>query len=342
VEPYIDALIREARHRQGEGPVLTAYFGGGTPTCLPALYLRRLLEEVLQVFALPVGAEVTVEANPGTLDSSKARILRQAGATRISLGVQSLDDQVLRLAGRIHTAQDALNCFQVLRNEGFDNISVDLMMGLPGQTLDSFKRTLERILILGVEHISVYPLKVEEGTPFHEDIDLGRLVLPGEDVEERMEWLLGRHLEDSGYHRYEISNYCVPGRACRHNMAYWLNRDYVGLGAGAHSHQGPRRWWNLALPASYVEGVRLGEWVAGEEVLSPRQQLGETVILALRTTRGLDLEAFRERHGVSLDQAYPGVTVDLVSQGLAEMTPGALRLTRRGFALANRVFMCFV
>jgi len=341
VEPYIDAVIQEAYRRQDEGPASTAYFGGGTPSCLAPGQLVRLIRGVSELL-LPAGGEVTVEVNPGTVDGEKARALRSAGVTRVSVGFQSLDDLVLEGSGRIHSSREALEAFGVLRSQGFEDISVDLMLGLPGQTPESFAGTLRKTVLLGPEHISVYPLKIEEGTPFFIEFSSGNLMLPSEEEVAAMDALLMETLRDHGYERYEISNYCLPGHRCRHNEGYWRNLDYIGLGAGAHSHQGGRRWWNLSLPGEYIDGVCHGRWVEGEESLGPREQMAETVILALRTSEGLDLDAFCRRFGTTLDEVYPQARERLLAQGLVTPDSQRLRLSDKGFDLANRVFIEFI
>ncbi len=339
--PYTEALLAEARARRGEGPASTAYFGGGTPTCLDCEGLSRLIAGVLDLFGLPLGAEVSVEANPGTLDSVKAKTLRAAGVTRISLGFQALDDEVLRRAGRIHTAPEAVDAFHVAREAGFPEVSVDLMYGLPGQTLVSFRETLERVVGLGPEHISTYPLTLEEGTPMAKGVSSGLVSLPPEAEEEAMGIVLQEVLLSGGYERYEISSFSLPGHECRHNLGYWMGSDYAGLGAGAHSLRKNKRWWNLALPEEYVAGISRGTAVASGEELTPHQVRAERVILALRTSWGLDLGAFEGEFGEPLETVYPGVVERLEGLGLVALRSGCLRLSERGFALANRVFLEF-
>jgi oxygen-independent coproporphyrinogen-3 oxidase len=339
-EEYVQALkaeIRLAAARFPEARVPTIYFGGGTPNVLSADQLTSVLDQITQSFDVLSDAEITIESNPGL------PIVRN-GFNRLSLGVQSFEDNELRALGRIHTAGEAMKAY---RDAEFSNISVDLMYGIPGQTLGSWRETLDKALDLGPEHISLYSLTIEEGTPYWDMCRSGRLELPGDDIEADMYELAIEKLTSAGYEHYEISNFARPGFECRHNITYWENRPYFGFGAGATSylahssvitHQDCVRSTNVRSVEAYIAG----EPPESGECLTGKAAMGETMFLSLRMLRGVDVNAFRQRYGVTPQEAFPHEIPDLVERSLIEMTPDAIRLTRRGLFLANDVFTEFV
>jgi oxygen-independent coproporphyrinogen-3 oxidase len=343
---YCRALEREMDLVAGKwqpGPAATVYIGGGTPTLLPARNLEQVLDAVDRFFGRQPGAEVTVEANPGTVDGRKLKILKAAGVNRLSLGVQSLDDDLLAAMGRIHRRRDVYEAFDQARRAGFHNINVDLIFGLPGQTLDGWRATLKEAIALQPEHIAAYSLQVEEGTPWGKLAAAGELPLPGEELELAMYQEARQMLAAVGYQQYEISNFARPGYQCRHNLTYWLNQPYLGLGAAAASYWRGRRWQNYSELHRYRHVLSRGRLPRAEiETLTPHQQMAETMFMGLRLMAGVDLEDFRRRFGVDAREVYARELAGLYRAGLVEEKDGHLRLTEKGLPLANEVFMQFV
>ena len=327
----------------------TLYVGGGTPTVLPAQDLAALVSDARRALSLPEGAEITVEANPGTVEAAGLRSLRRAGVSRLSVGVQSLDERLLRLLGRIHTAEQARTVVHDARVAGFQNLNLDLMFGLPRLTLQGWQETLRQAIDLQPEHLSLYALTVEEGTPLAAQIGAGTLPPPDDDLAADMyEWAEDT-LEQAGYAHYEISNWSLPGYACRHNLIYWRNEPYLGLGAGAHSWWGGIRRANLCGPADYIRSVQGGRPpVAEEEPIGADLEMGETMMMGLRLLEeGVTSQRFGQRFAAPLEQVYAAEIAELCKGGLLERVPreGALeriRLTQRGHLLGNSVFARFL
>jgi len=351
-EPYVDALVQEVKLLASAFPcpVETLFLGGGTPTALPLELLRQVLSSCFDAFAVQEGAEITSEANPGTVSPAYLQDLRRLGVNRLSLGAQSFDRGELAMLGRIHSAEEVALTVRQARAAGFDNLNLDLIYGLPGQTLRSWERTLERALALAPEHISLYCLTLEEGTPLRDRVLQGQLPAPDPDLAADMYELAGDRLEAEGYQQYEISNWSRPGCECAHNLIYWRNRPYLGAGAGAHSSSGGRRWWNVRPVPTYIERVTKGSpspWPSpaaeGGEVIHRDLEMGETMMLGLRLTREGVAEAdFRQRFGRSLEATYGEVIRELTDAGLLTWDRSRLRLTRRGRLLGNQVFARFL
>ncbi|MGE5590411.1 MAG: radical SAM family heme chaperone HemW [Bacillota bacterium] len=349
VERYLAALRREmalaARRPEVAGrPVTSVFFGGGTPTVLSGGQLAGLLSALTGLFPLAPGAEVTSEANPGTVDEAKLASMRQAGFNRLSLGVQARQDHLLERLGRIHRAPEVEAGVRAARRSGFGSVNLDLMYGLPGQTLADWRETLDWAVSLGPEHISAYSLIIEPGTPFGALHERGLLSLPGEDLEAAMDEMTLEVLPRNGLEPYEVSNFARSGYRCRHNLVYWHNEEYLGLGAGAFSFLGGERFWNLRRPQDYEAAVLEQDRLPVEDRERPDRatSMGETVMLGLRLTDGLELERFRRRFGTSLQEAYPAVLEKLVRQGLVETGADHVRLTKRGRQVGNRVFAEFL
>lgn len=371
---YTAALLQElyrrgARYAARWGRPATMYIGGGTPTALPREQLLAIVTALQGVGAAgktaaltpcragaadghasgPQGLssdlplEFTVEANPGTVDEAYLAALRCAGVNRLSFGVQSFDDRLLRRIGRIHTAAQARASFAAARAAGFDNISLDLMYGLPGQTLSDLQSSVEQALALGPEHISIYGLQLEPGTVFARQQEQGRLELPDDDTAEAMYDYMTTALPQAGYERYEISNFARPGRESRHNMSYWQDVPYLGIGAAAHSYLDGQRYENMADIAGYIKAVTEGESVTSEEEPATRQiAMEEYAFLALRMVRGISRDGFAARFGVTLESVYGEVIARLEAQGLLQTTPEAVALTPQGMKLGNQVFAEFL
>jgi oxygen-independent coproporphyrinogen-3 oxidase len=343
---YTAALCREIAGKGGllsAGAVDTVYIGGGTPTVLPADCLAAIGRCLRASFTVTEDAEFTVESNPGTLDGEKLAALRAIGVNRVSLGVQAFDDAVLAAAGRIHTAAQALEAVAAVRAAGFGRVSVDLMYGLPGQTAASFRAGLERAAALPVGHISVYGLKVEEGTPFAGLAAAGRLALPDEDEEEAMYDLATSWLPARGFARYEISNYARPGDECRHNLKYWRYEPYIGVGAAAHSFWQEERLANTADVRDYIGRVTAGETpVASCERPDGAVAMAEYVFLALRTAAGVSYADFAASFGRGFPERYGAIAAELSRRGLVAAGQDYLRLTAKGQKYGNIVFAAFL
>jgi oxygen-independent coproporphyrinogen-3 oxidase len=355
-DSYVEALCLEAAQR---APYWTGtrfdtlFVGGGTPTVLPVRAVEALLAACRQRLDLENTAEISIEANPGTVDGDALRALRRAGINRLSLGVQSLDDGELTLLGRIHSRAEALAALALAREAGFGNVNLDLMLGLPGQRLSHWRRTLEEVAALGPEHLSIYILSLEGGTALSARVSCGALPEPDEDEVAAMYELTERLLAQAGYAHYEISNWArrspgdaggeLPALACRHNLKYWRNEAYLGLGAAAHGYDGAVRYANIGDPAAYIARVRGGkEATATRETLDDAQRMGETMMLGLRLTLGVERQRFQERFGRCLDEVYAQQIEELAREGLLEADARGVRLTARGRLLGNRVFAAFL
>jgi oxygen-independent coproporphyrinogen III oxidase len=346
----------------------TIFLGGGTPSMLPLPLMERVLRAADTLVPLDA-AEVTVEANPGTvLGRNYLRGLRDLGVNRLSMGVQSLHDPTLRMLGRIHTAQEAYDSFADARAAGFDNINLDFIFGLPGQSAAQWHDTLDTIGSWGAEHFSLYGLILEENTPLWSQVQGGRLSLPDDDATAAMYEAASDRLGAAGYTQYEISNWCrngdevkfeavdavspdhsvarslcLPAYACQHNVAYWLNADYLAAGAGAHGHVRGRRYYDVLAIDAYIAAVASGEPPVAEVLeLTPDDIAAETMLMGLRLACGVGYAHFRERTGRELAAVYGPVLDALVASGLLARDASGVRLTQRGRMLGNQVFQQFV
>jgi oxygen-independent coproporphyrinogen-3 oxidase len=313
------------------------------------------MERVLDAASAHVpleAAEITTEANPGTvIDEEYLRGLRSLGINRISFGVQSLHDPTLRVLGRIHTAKEAIDTYRQAREAGFERINLDFIFGLPGQTLDQWHWTLDRVAELDVDHFSLYSLILEEGTPLHQQVLRGSVVVPDDDDSAAMYELAMERLAAGGYEQYEISNWArrrgargaLPEQAAHHNVAYWLNADYLAFGAGAHGHVYPRRWHDILGIDQYIATIREGQRPIAEVTeLSPEDLHAETMMMGMRLNIGVSFEHFRDRCGLDLRERYGNTTAELLRDGLIEQDEAGIRLSARGRLLANQVFMRFL
>ena len=354
-EPYVEALREEIRlgaERYPEARISTIYLGGGTPNVLTPEQLGSILEQIRQSFQVCFNAEITTEANPGGSLNFQLPTWTPQHPTpdtqhlefnRLSLGVQSFHNNELGRLGRIHTADEAVGAFLCAREAGFRNISIDLMYGIPEQTLDSWGETLRRAIELGSEHISLYSLTVEEGTPFHEMWCEGRLEIPGNDIEADMYEAAIEMLTSAGFIHYEISNFAKPGFESRHNTTYWRNEPYFGFGAGAASYLNGVRALNVSEVEEYICRMKNGEIpIESQESLTGCEAMGETMFLGLRMLRGVHKTDFAARYGVSPQEVFPEEILSLTARGLIEESGEYIRLTRTGLLLANEVFSAFV
>lgn len=340
-------LSRELQlHPSGVGAVASIYFGGGTPSLLQPLQLARLLEEIAVRTDISADAEITLEANPGTIDRISLKAFRHAGINRISLGIQTFDDRFLKCLGRIHTAEQSRHAFRDAREAGFENVSIDLIHSLPGQSLEQWRSELKHAIALSPEHISIYGLTVEEGTPFAHIYPANCPELADDDLSADMFELADDLLTASGFEHYEIANYARSGYRSRHNSGYWRRDGYLGLGVAAHSflREGYGvRFSNPGTLEEYRRGVLSGqpERIA-ESRLTERDAMAEYMFLGLRLSDGVSLRAFECEFGRSLESVYGPIAADLAGLGLLIQQEGALTLTRRGMLLSNQVFARFL
>ncbi len=345
-QEYLAALETSIRRRLcplADRQIATIFFGGGTPTLYPAADLVGVLDTVRECAGVLEDAEITCEANPETVDAEKLRAMRSGGFTRLSLGVQSLDDSELRLLGRAHTADRAREAVSAAR-QAFDNISVDLIYGIPGQTSDTWAATLGEIIGLQPDHVSAYGLMIEEETPLYEMVEAGEAVPLDDEAHICFYEQAGEMLRGAGFSHYEISNYAREGRQCRHNLIYWRNQEYLGCGAGAASYIDGERSSNIADPRTYINAVN-GEWpvIAEAEHLDGRARAGESIMLALRTAEGADLRAISADCRVDIEAGHAELLAWLVEEGIATYTDCILRLTpERGWLLHSEVARRFL
>ncbi len=352
IPSYSGTLLKEAslwRDAVGARPVETIFFGGGTPSLNPVADMDAILRGLREMFDVEDSAEVALEANPGSLSEDYLRGLRDAGFNRLSIGIQSFDDEELVALDRIHTAAEADEAYAAARAAGFENVNLDLIYGLPEQSLTGWQRNVERALSLGPEHLSMYALTVEEGTPLARDVARGRVAAPDPDLQADMyEWTEAR-MSHEGFEHYEISNWARPGRRCLHNLVYWQNREYLGLGAGAHSFLDGVRFSTALLPNRYAElvdesvalrdeGSSAMRQVVSAETITPKLSMSDTLILGLRLAEGVSLDAFRARHRRDIADEHSALIDEFIGYGILERTPTHLRLSARGRLLSNELF----
>ena len=358
IPQYVDTLEKEMQlHAKDvwEFEVKTIYFGGGTPSLLPAKSIAYMLESCSKLFNMPSNLEVTLEANPGTVDQSFLTQLKESGVNRLSLGVQSFSDNELKLLGRIHSANEAREAFFMARQAGFENINMDLLYALPQQAVSDWRNNLVEAIKLNPDHFSLYPLTLEPGTPLANAVASGSLPKPDADLAADMYLLALDKLAQEGYSHYEISNWALPGKECQHNMTYWKNEPYLGLGAGAHSHLGGYRWVNVSSPVEYVKHLASlktklsprpyfnNRWVDNIENIDRDLEIAEAVILSLRLEEGVNLTDFAHRFGVELYSIYQQQQInELVELGLIAKNQHSIRLTTKGKLLGNEVFSRFL
>ena len=376
IPAYVDALCHEiefvGRHAPEKFPLHTIFFGGGTPSLLTPRQFEIILASIRANFDLLVGAEVTIEANPGTCSMVDLRELRSVGINRLSFGVQSANREELRMLERIHDFFDVIEAVSWARQAGFENLNLDLIYGLPEQTLQTWQTTLKRILALHPEHVSAYALTLEHGTPFGRWSSRGLLPIPDPDLAAEMYEWAGQALEAAGYRQYEISNWSKPDHECRHNLQYWRGLPYLGLGAGAHGYANGYRYSNVLRIKTYIDRLNIedgpkgdtGYWLPNTDFpLSPatvnhhrqsmKDDMAEMMLTGLRlTSEGIAAQAFQQRFGCELNEVYAREIAELTHLGLLEWAQTrtsdackaseVLRLTSRGRLLGNQVFMRFI
>jgi len=363
IYPFLDALLTELRlwgHCLNYPTVNTIFFGGGTPSYLPEDSLKRILEVVSKEFNIKDRAEITVEANPDDLDRQTCNRLVEQGINRLSIGVQSLDNGILKILGRRHDADKAIDAYLTAQQAGFDNINLDLMYGMPKQTMDQWEHTIKIVSDLQPSHISMYCLTLEHGTPLLTWVEQGKLPKPDSDLAADMYHHAEEILDNQGYLHYEISNWSQPGLASEHNLAYWTGRPYLGVGPGAHSYLNSYRFWNVDSPKLYLsqtESWHVSEprhlnildshalndikQVTGYEYIDCDLSAAESMFLGLRVLEGIDLGS-NSIYSLDLKKRYAAEIADLENQGLLEWQGTKLRLTKPAYLIANQVFTKFI
>lgn len=336
----VDALVRELELQKtylGEEPVETVYFGGGTPSLLSVAEIETLLQAVAKNFTRVPAGEITLEANPDDLHAEKLVALRTAGVNRLSIGIQSFDDQVLHFLHRAHSASAAQQCLEQARAAGFNNISLDLIYAIPGQPVETWRENILRALSFAPEHISSYSLTIEEKTAFGKWAATGKLKAVEDDLAAAQLEMLVEMLDTAGYEQYEVSNFARPGYYSRHNSSYWQQKKYLGIGPSAHSYDGQSRQYNVANNHLYLRGLQADTIPFTREALTPEDVINDYLLTTLRTSWGTDLRKLRQEFQYDL-QALHGPYLDtLCVESLAIVSGDTLRLTRRGKMLADKI-----
>lgn len=341
VDSYLEHLLEEFQSYDIQ-KLRTLYIGGGTPTALSAPQLEVLLKGLTKNLDLSVLEELTIEANPGDLDADKIAVLKNSAVNRVSLGVQTFDDKMLKKIGRSHLEKDIYENIDRLKLAGFDNISIDLIYALPGQTMEQVKENVAKAIGLDIPHMSLYSLILENHTVFMNRMRRGKLPLPKEELEAEMFEYIIAELERAGFEHYEISNFSKSGFESRHNLMYWDNAEYYGIGAGASGYVNGVRYKNHGPIRHYLSAVEEGNARITEEHLSPKEQMEEEMFLGLRKKSGVSMARFEEKFGRSFDGLYGEIVKDLVQQGLMQIDGDRVRMTKRGLFLGDTVAERFI
>ncbi len=343
VDEYLRAIENEIQSATEKYFFTTVFIGGGTPTVLNEAQLSRLLRLIAKHVNVSNLKEYTIEVNPGTLNDEKSLILQNNHVGRISIGIQSFNDKYLKLLGRIHSASEAIDIFTDLREKGFGNISIDLIYGYPGQTLNEWILDLRKCINLGPEHISAYCLSYEQGTPIVEMTDSGALKKLSEEEELKMYELTNDFLCNKGYTHYEISNFAKRDKECQHNTVYWENREYIGIGAGAFSYINGERYCNIKDVREYISSVRSKKkLICFSEKLPQKKRASEILIMALRMTSGISKEDFFARSGFDLNELFEKQLNNLTQAGLINFDDERIKLTKKGLSVADSIMMEFM
>ena len=341
VDSYLEHLLQEF-HSYDIQKLRTLYIGGGTPTALSAPQLELLLDGLTKNLDLSVLEELTIEANPGDLDADKIAVLKNSAVNRVSLGVQTFDDKMLKKIGRSHLEKDIYENIDRLKLAGFDNISIDLIYALPGQTMDQVKENVAKAIALDIPHMSLYSLILENHTVFMNRMRRGKLPLPKEELEAEMFEYIIAELERAGFEHYEISNFSKQGFESRHNLMYWDNAEYYGIGAGASGYVDGVRYKNHGPIRHYLKAVEDGNARINEEHLTQREQMEEEMFLGLRKKSGVSMARFEEKFERSFQELYGDIVKDLIQQGLMQVEGDRVRMTKRGLFLGDTVAERFI
>ena len=344
---YIDALVAEMKHYaktySNTNIIRTIFLGGGTPTTLTVYQLERILKECVSEFTVASDAEITIEANPATIDIEQLKSIRQTGYNRISIGVQSFDKAELKLLDRAHGPEEIHSTVDRARKAGFDNLSLDLMFAVPNQSLSSWESNLNKALEKNPEHLSTYNLTIEQGTAFSKLQSNGKLIMPDDDHQLELYKRTIERLTKKGFHHYEISNFARRGKECKHNITYWENKNTLGLGAGASSYMNGTRFKNINLPAHYIRQVKEKKIaVEHSETLEPRQAMGETIMLGLRLLQGISIHQFEKRFQISFINLFRNIISSLKEKELVIIEKDYLRLSQKGLFWADSVILEFI
>ncbi|MCF6465605.1 radical SAM family heme chaperone HemW [Clostridium sp. Cult2] len=343
IDKYINYLIVEIEKYKEilkEYTVKTIFIGGGTPSYLEGQHIGRVLEHIYKTFNSDEIEEITIETNPGTLNEEKLKLYKEYGIDRISIGVQSLNDNLLKSIGRGHTSMDFYRSFELMRNLNFKNVNVDLIYGLPNQTLKDCERTLEEIVNLDVEHISYYSLILEDNTLMNKWYKEGRIKLPDEEIEREMYHYGISFLKSKGYNHYEISNFSKEGIECKHNLFYWQLKPYIGFGIAAHSNINNKRFWNYNNFKDYFISLEKNKYpIDGEEHIDKEMEIAEYFIMGLRLIEGINKNVFKERFKIKVEDIYEDVLVKYKNRGLLHIDDEWIRFTPKGLDLSNIVYV---
>lgn len=345
IETYIDSLIIELdlyKKRLNDYCIKTIFIGGGTPTSIDPKYISRVLKFIYNNFNVGDSIEITIEGNPGTLNREKVQIYKKAGINRFSLGLQSLNDSLLKSIGRTHSSEDFYKSYNLLRDMGVENINVDLMFGLPNQSVMDVVNTLNKVVEMGVEHISYYGLILEEGTHLYNLYNKYKISLPNEDEEREMYHIGCKILKERGYTHYEISNFALPNYECKQNLVYWDLMAYIGIGLSSHSCFKGKRFWNTRDMSLYIEKLsKKGFPIDGEEIIDQRTEISEFCILRIRKIKGIDKVEFKKRFGIEIENLYGDIINKHKANGLIKEHDNFIKLTDKGLDLSNLVEVDF-
>ncbi len=350
IREYIDCIIKEIQSYEiKDYNVTTIYIGGGTPSFIDGSYIKELMKILKDKLVCNKtkwkDIEITIEINPGTITLQKLKCYIEAGINRISIGLQSTNDSLLKQIGRIHTYEEFLDTYKMARKVGFKNINIDFILGLPSQTIQDLKDTIEKAVKLNPEHISVYSLIVEENTKIEKLINEGKLKLPEKELERQMYWYVKNKLELNGYNHYEISNFAKKGKESRHNKNCWEQKQYIGIGAAAHSYLNNERYSNIENLESYINNIKLGN-IEKNKIVHEIQNIEDTekeyMLLGLRKIEGISINRFKEKFGENPIYIFRKELDKLVTDGLIEIDLDKIKLTNKGLDLANLAFEEFV
>ena len=346
INRYFDAIKQELiryKEKLSTYEVATIYLGGGTPSAVDGRLIHDLLNMIRASLNVTNDAEITIEVNPGTLTHDKLNHYKAAGINRVSMGLQTTNDQLLETIGRIHSTNDFITSYHALRDAGFNNISLDLMFGLPGQTLSDIDRAIKLIDQLKPQHVSAYSLKIEEGTPLFDAYEKGSVQLPSEELEREMYHRINSKLRELGIYQYELSNYALPGWESKHNTVYWENKPYLGIGVSSHSKLDDVRFSNTSNIHEYMDSIQKGESVIiDSEPIDAEEDLFESIILGLRLNKGIQIDLLNERYAIDFETRYEKVLSSLIQDHLIIREGNTIKLTELGRDLANQVFLRFM
>lgn len=346
INRYFEAIKQELiryKEKLSTYEVATIYLGGGTPSAVDGRLIHDLLNMIRASLNVTNDAEITIEVNPGTLTNDKLNHYKAAGINRVSMGLQTTNDQLLETIGRIHSTNDFITSYHALRDAGFNNISLDLMFGLPGQTLSDIDRAIKLIDQLKPQHVSAYSLKIEEGTPLFDAYEKGSVQLPSEELEREMYHRINSKLRELGIYQYELSNYALPGWESKHNTVYWENKPYLGVGVSSHSKLDDVRFSNTSNIHEYMDSIQKGESVIiDSEPIDAEEDLFESIILGLRLNKGIQIDLLNERYAIDFETRYEKVLSSLIQDHLIIREGNTIKLTELGRDLANQVFLRFM